>query len=135
MRYQTPQFINIEDKIFGPFSFKQFIYMGGSAGLGYVFYHFLPILLAIPLIIIVGGLGLALAFYKVNNRPFALLIQAFFLYISKNKLYLWKKVPRKAEQKDELGTQEMTTEDAPRLSGSKLQNLAWSLDVLDIDKK
>ncbi len=33
MRFEVPQFIDVEDKIFGPFTFKQFLYLAGGAGL------------------------------------------------------------------------------------------------------
>ena len=32
MRFQVPQFIEIESKIFGPLTFKQFIYLAGGGG-------------------------------------------------------------------------------------------------------
>ena len=51
MRFQTPQFIEIEDRIFGPLTLKQFIYLAGSAGLAFLFYRTLPLILAIWLII------------------------------------------------------------------------------------
>jgi len=43
MRFKVPQFIDIEDKIFGPFSFKQFVYLAGGAGLCYIFFKTLPV--------------------------------------------------------------------------------------------
>jgi hypothetical protein len=42
MRFQVPQFIEVEDKIFGPLTVKQFIYLAGGAGLVFILYHFLP---------------------------------------------------------------------------------------------
>jgi len=32
MRFEVPQFIEVEDKIFGPFTWKQFIYLMGGEG-------------------------------------------------------------------------------------------------------
>lgn len=133
MRYQTPQFIDIEDKIFGPLSWKQFLYIAGGAGIGYVLYALLPIFLAIPLIILIGGFALALAFYKVNNRPLVFLIQAMFTYAFRTKFYLWRKVPKKetSSEKKTESTQEEILE--PKMTESRLKKLAWSLDVLDME--
>ena len=36
MRFEVPQFVDIEDKIFGPLTFKQFIYIAGGAGVSVV---------------------------------------------------------------------------------------------------
>ena len=70
MRFQVPQFIEIESKIFGPLTFKQFIYLTGGAGIVFLFYITLPFFLAVMLIAPVGAFAIALSFYKVHNRPF-----------------------------------------------------------------
>lgn len=132
MRFQVPQFINVEDKIFGPFTVKQFLYLAGGGGLSFILFRTLPILPAILIIIPVAGFSLALAFFRVNNRPFIYIVQAFLTYSVKSKLYLWNKdvKPKKVSEK----TPEVILE-APKLSESKLRNLAWSLDVLDIEQE
>ena len=70
MRFQVPQFIEIESKIFGPLTFKQFIYLAGGAGIIFLIYITLPFFIAVMLIVPVGAFAIALSFYKVNNRPF-----------------------------------------------------------------
>ena len=70
MRFQVPQFIDIEDKIFGPLTFKQFVYLAGAGGLGFLIFKSLPLLIALPLILGVLGLGVSLAFVKINNKTF-----------------------------------------------------------------
>ena len=61
-QYQVPQFIEIEDKIFGPLTLKQFIYLAGGGGLCLVFFTLLPmwlvILLGIPVMAFSGALAL-----------------------------------------------------------------------------
>ena len=66
MRFQVPQFIEVEDKIFGPFTLKQFIYMAGGCGLSFVTYEFLPLLIALPLILVILAFSGALAFWQVT---------------------------------------------------------------------
>lgn len=36
MQFQVPQFIEVEDKIFGPLTFKQFVYIAGGVALMYL---------------------------------------------------------------------------------------------------
>jgi hypothetical protein len=138
MRFQVPQFIDIEDKIFGPFTFKQFVYLAGGAGSAYALYKLLPIYISIFLILPILGLALALTFYKVNGKPFVEVLQAWFVYIIKGKLFIWKQ--RKAE-KNKVKAAAKASEKAPPLAGipklteSRLSDISWSLDVLDMQKR
>mgnify|MGYP001162466191 FL=1 len=90
MRFEVPQFIEIEDKIFGPLTWRQFLYLGGGVGMATVMFftmHFIIFLiLGLPLAILAG----ALAFYPVNNRPFSYFLEAIFNYIMGQRLYLWR---------------------------------------------
>ncbi len=91
MRFQVPQFIEIEDRIFGPLSFKQFIYVVGGGGIIVLLFFYLPNFLAAILGIPVGVFAAALAFYKVNKRPFIITVEAAFKHFFRNKIYVWKK--------------------------------------------
>ncbi len=128
MRFQVPQFIDIEDKIFGPLTIKQFIYLAGGGGLCFIIFRFIPyLILVIPLCLIVIGFSLAMAFFKVNNKPLINVLQSAFSYFFSSKLYLWKKkdnAPEKAEQVSSSSPLYV-----PKLSDSKLHDLAWSLDI------
>ena len=154
MQYQVPQFIDVEDKIFGPFTFKQFIYMVGGVALAYIIYRFIPSLIfsAIPIIIVLGFSG-ALAFYRVNNRPFINVLESAFRYLVGSKLYLWKKDDKKqaamiaaqmkTAEKDRkngivsgsrnasanAGSEKYAGVMVPKVSQSKLKDLAWNLDI------
>lgn len=130
MRFQVPQFIEIEDKVIGPLSFKQFVYIAGAVGLAFLLYVFLPKIFAIPLGLGALALGGSLAFYKINNKPFVHFLESWFRYITTAKLYIWKKVPKKPEPGAQE-TQGASNLYMPKLSDSKLKDLAWSLDVQD----
>ena len=92
MRFEVPQFIEIEDKIIGPLTWKQFIYLAGGAGFLLILWFAIPshtifLFVGIPF----GALSGSLAFQRVNNRPFSIFLEAFINYFTKNKLYLWRK--------------------------------------------
>ncbi len=130
MRYQVPQFIDVEDKIFGPLTFKQFVYVAGSAGIAFVVYKFLPLIIAAPIVLAVLGFGLALAFYKVNNKPFIVIVEAAIRYWGASKLYIWKKLQKKPEANTSVeNTKTVDGMLVPKLSDSKLKDLTWSLDI------
>ncbi len=129
MQFQVPQFIEVEDKIFGPLTFKQFIYLGGGAGAAYILWRIFPVYLSGPLILVVGGLAAALAFFRFNGRPFILgLENAFFFYI-RGKLYLWNNARKQSAKKAAAKPDSAAQVYVPKLSESKLHELAWSLDI------
>lgn len=135
-QYQVPQFIEIEDKIFGPLTLKQFLYLAGGGGLCLILFTLLPLWLAIPLMLPVAGFAAALAFYKVNGRPFVVAVEHAVSYFLGNKLYLWqqrqvKTTPNNAKQPVPMGQPSLAV---PALSESKLKDLAWSLNIKDRTK-
>jgi hypothetical protein len=135
MQFKVPQFIDVEDKIFGPFSFRQFLYLAGGAGICFVIYKILPFFFAVLIMLPIAALSLALTFYKVNDKPFIDILQSYIAYIGKSKLYVWKKIPKdQSEIKKEAASSIPTSSYVPKLSESKLKDMAWSLDVLDVNK-
>ena len=91
MRFKVPQFIELEDKIIGPLTLKQFFYLLGGAGVLIILWFFLKLGLFLVLSIPIIGASAALAFYRPNGRPFIALITSFVGYLSKPRLYLWRK--------------------------------------------
>ena len=128
MRFQVPQFIDVEDKIFGPFTLKQFIYLAGGASVALItttlFGLFLGLLISAPVIL----LAAALAFYKVNNRPFIYVLESAFKYMTKDKLYIWQKKEPEAKAAEEK-EKKYSSLVVPNLSESKLKDMNWQLDV------
>lgn len=131
-QYQVPQFINVEDRIIGPLTLKQFLYFLGAAGVGILGWRFLYlplfIIIAVPLI----GFFAAMAIGKVDERPLPTIFANALNYFMKPHLYLWKQ-----SQEDRRPTEKqvvMPPEESPlvnlsKLSESKLSDLAWSLDI------
>ena len=134
MRFQVPQFIEVEDKIFGQFTIKQFIYLAGGAGLSFAIYRVIGTLIwSILPIIIVIAFSLALSFYKINERfPFIYIVEAAVKYFFSNKLYIWKKRENKKMPEENNTDQEIKKYASimvPKISDSKLKDLTWSLDI------
>lgn len=133
MRFEVPQFIDIEDKIFGPLTFKQFIYVAGGGGLCFAVYKLLPIYLAVPVMLAIAALAYALAFYKLNGQAFITVGQAFLVYLTKNKLYVWKKEILQTKQQPIPVPQPPVAapEENKELTSRRIQDLARNLDILD----
>ncbi len=130
MQFQVPQFIEVEDKIFGPLTFKQFVFLIGGAGFAYLFWRLLPLVVAAPFVVGSLGLAAALAFVQFNGRPFLQALEHGFYFFLRSKLYLWNNEHKKriAVAKP-IAPTKATDVYVPKLSDSKLHELAWSLDI------
>ncbi len=90
MQFEVPQFIEIEDKIFGPFTWRQFLYLGGGVGMAVVLFLTTPFIVFAVLGLPIGVFAGALSFYPVNNRPFSVFVEAVYNYFRRHRLYLWQ---------------------------------------------
>jgi len=130
MQFKVPQFIDVEDKLFGPFTFSQFAYLIGGAGIVFVIYKLLPLWIGIFIIIPVVVLVFLLVFYKINEKPFIYYLQAGLNYAISNKLYIWKqRLVKPNQKKDDDSDSIQTVSVVPTVSSSKISDLSWSLDV------
>lgn len=139
MQFKVPQFIDIEDKLFGPFTFQQFVYLVGGAGLIFVVYKLFPFWIAIFFILPIATLSVLLVFYKINEKPFIFYLQAGINYLISSKLYIWKQRLAKPspDNKEKEGEVLPLVSIVPMTTTDKLKDLSWSLDVQqqnDIEK-
>src|SRR3989344_5583656 len=83
-------------------------------------------LLAIPVAIFFG----MLAFYKVNSQPFIKTVENFVSHYTRSRLFLWRKADRpEIKQASTAETAKKIGSPMPKLTESKLKELAWSLDI------
>jgi hypothetical protein len=90
MQFQVPQFIETEDRIIGPFTLKQFAYIGGAAAVSAVFYFTLPMFWWVILSLPVVALGIGLAFVKVNGQPLPKIVAAAAGFYLHPQTYVWQ---------------------------------------------
>lgn len=131
-QYQVPQFITVEDKVIGPFTIKQFLYVGSAGLLILGAYAILQSFLFWPVAIIFGGAGASFAFLTMNGQPLPIVFKNAVFYYLRPRLYTWKKEgPTMLAQKTKKPETSMPTpiKGIPKLSESKLTDLAWSLDI------
>lgn len=92
MQFQVPQNIDLEDKIVGPLTLIQFLYILGGGLLDYILLiwlgpRFVFWLIAIPVALV----SLSLAFLKIQEQPLSHFISAGLVYLSRPKLRLWQR--------------------------------------------
>ncbi len=90
MQFKVPQNIDLEDKIAGPLTLIQFLYVLSGGVIIYLLFLSLHTKLlfwvfAIPLAVIT----LAMAFLKIQDQPLSHFIKAGLVYLSKPKKRLW----------------------------------------------
>ncbi|MDD5144608.1 MAG: PrgI family protein [Candidatus Pacebacteria bacterium] len=103
MRFTVPQFIEYESKIFGPFTFNQFLFIAGAGGICFLLYFILPRpVFYIAAVFVIGG-ALAMSFIKVNGRPFIVALGSVLKFFIAPKMYIWKK-KKQQDKRYELKT-------------------------------
>jgi len=131
MQYQVPQFIDIEDRIIGPLTLKQFIYLAFAAVILFVFWFlfkfYIWIIVALPITV----LAFAFAFLKINDRPFIYFFIAAVFYFIKPKLYIFGEVAEEIRKNvlPEPKPAPVETPENAKVTRSKLKELALSLDT------
>jgi len=88
-QFVVPQFIDVEDKIIGPITTRQFIILLVGflfIGLSYKFFDFS---LFITFSLLLFGLTGVVAFLKINGRPFHYFILNLFQTFKRPKLRIW----------------------------------------------
>jgi len=97
MQFTVPQFIDVEDKIFGPISVRQFLtFLVGAfcifANYQVVYKVMLPNfwIFAITSLFIFALSG-TFAFFKVNGRPFHYFLLNLLVTMQKPRLRVWNK--------------------------------------------
>ena len=133
-QFVVPQFIDVEDKIIGPLTVRQFIIIIAGG-----FMLFLEFRLADFGLFILEGLVtifiVALfAFFKVNGMPFHFFLVNFISTLNRPRIRTWQKFVPEYELKTSLH-QPVTTHQAaplptkPALHKSRLQEMALVVDT------
>ena len=89
-QYKVPQDVEADDKLLGPFSFRQFVYLliaGGCIALSIGLFQIFPLLAIIPVPVILLMLILALPIKK--DQPMETYLAALVSYYLKPRTRLW----------------------------------------------
>jgi hypothetical protein len=92
MQYPVPQFTDVEDKIIGSLTLKQFGIIFGVGVIIFLAYSSTKsILVAVFFFILFGVPGLGLAFAKINGRPLYNTLGLFAKFLSSPKVLIFHK--------------------------------------------
>ena len=133
-QYKVPQDVEADDKLIGPFSFRQFVYLlisGGLIALAVVLFQLFPLLAIIPLPPILLFLALALPIKK--DQPMETYLAAIVSYYLKPRKRTWTPGQREStisitapKIKEESRTRNITGEEAT-------YRLSFLADIVDTE--
>ncbi len=94
MIFSVPQFINVEDKIAGPLTARQFLWFLAMGAILLILWNVFSqeafYIIGIPVVLIF----VALAFYRPQGVPLVVFIGYALTYLFQPKIYVWKRVPK-----------------------------------------
>lgn len=132
-QFVVPQFIDVENKIFGPITVRQFVILLVAALFIFIAYKladFTLFILETVVIILIFGL---FAFFKVNGQPLHYFMLNFTSTLAKPKLKVWQRTASRDEEI--VQTPEKTTDvkplvkRRPMISSTRLEELALIIDT------
>lgn len=90
-QFTIPQFIDVEDKIFGPITTRQFVILLAAGLFLFISYKLADIALFLTLFVIVGGLAVVVAFVKINGQTFHYFLLNIIQTMRRPSRRLWQK--------------------------------------------
>lgn len=90
-QFTVPQFIDVEDKIIGPVTTRQFLILLCGAIFVGIFYKVFDFSLFIFSSVVVAAIDFIFAFVKINGRPFHLFVLNLTQTLKKPALRVWNK--------------------------------------------
>lgn len=134
MMSSVPQFVDVEDKIAGPLTWKQLLWMIAMGAVLLVLFTTFGTTLAIVFGIPVVLLFIALAFYKPNGFTLASFIGQGVLFLFRPKVAVWERpvMPmvsvKSRSENTNTKTQVTEAQSDKQLTRDKLKELARLMD-------
>ncbi len=129
MLSNVPQFIDIEDRIVGPLTFKQIGWLALGGVILIVVWNLLEFSAFIIVAFIIAAIFSALAFYKPYNQPLITFIMYSFVYLFRPKLYVWRKdVGFVLKVQPKKPRRETGPKRTKKISSEKIESISRTLD-------
>lgn len=130
-QFLVPQFIDVENKILGPITVRQFVIMIVIMGLLFIFYKTLDFSAFILATIFTLVLGAAFGFLKVNGAPFHIFLLNVIQTSLRPSLRVWNKYVKnegsqsqKEKNEDNLNSVKLVSQSTKILNTTRLSELS-----------
>lgn len=132
-QFVVPQFIDVEDKIIGPITVRQFIVMLVAGFMLFLEFKFADFGLFILEALVTVFLTALFAFMKVNGMPFHFFLSNFFATFFTPKVRVWQKPVELTDVAPSRGRATAAVPEAhhakPYVPSSRLQELSLVVDT------
>ena len=132
MQFQVPQNIEMEDKIVGPLTLIQFLYLIFGGIVVYLLFlgtkgSWIFWLFGTPIALI----ALALTFLKIQDQSLSYFIKAGLIYLSRPKVRIWQRHGLVLPVVQNIPKKTKTAAPLPKkkIEKSELEKLAYALDT------
>src|SRR3990167_5725662 len=98
-QFTVPQFIDVEDKIIGPITTRQFIIMLVAILGDFLAFKVLTFVFFVLFLLVFTGFAIILAFAKINGQPFHYFLLNLFQTLRRPRLRVWQNVVSNAALK------------------------------------
>lgn len=127
-QFVVPQFIDVEDKIFGPITTRQFVILLAGGLLIFISFKLADTALFIVLLALIGGLSLVLAFVRINGQAFHYFLLNIIQTLRRPSLRIWDKRYTKEELKYYMTVEEEERIErirvVPKISYNRIRDLS-----------
>ena len=127
-QFVVPQFIDVEDKIFGPVTTRQFVILLVGGLFIFISFKLADTTLFIFLLALIGGLSLVLAFVRINGQAFHYFLLNIIQTMRRPSLRIWDKRYAKEELKYYMTAEEEERVEhirvVPKISYNRIRDLS-----------
>jgi len=130
MQFVVPQFIEVEAKIIGPISARQFIILMIVLAVDFVLYKLFPTFIFLPSIIVVTLFGFVLAFAKVNGQDMHYVLLNLIQTFRRPRARIWARTQYVEREEDDDSLPERPIYiPKPQVSESRLAAMSLMVDT------
>lgn len=126
--FSVPQFIDVEDKIAGPLTWRQLGWMLSMGGAVFIVKSSLPgtwgYVASVPVVL----LFMALAFYRPNGQPFVYFLFHGLTFLFRPKVSVWERPPTVLPQRIKRALVDPDAGRSKVLSSDEIRELAQMVD-------
>jgi len=133
MKFVVPQFIDVEDKVLGPLSVRQFVIILVGAGFIFILFKIMTFILAVLSAVFVMAFVFVFAFIKINGRGFHYFLLSLLETFRSPQLKVWRKDVERYAVKSEVKPKTTTKKYQPKtkqpLTSTRLTELTLTVDT------
>jgi len=128
MNFDVPQYVDIEDRIFGPLTARQLGWLFGLGATVIFLFYTLQVVYFYMSIVPIGIFFLVMAFVRPQGMPMNRFIIIVISFLFKPKVYIWKRGDDFVNIKKRKEIEQEVVITKKKISRQELHNLSETLD-------